>query len=105
MNNNVYKHYKWAYEIYRNLLPELYGLSVQELFPTAVMCAVFDDTYLRNDIGILIPVLIWCIQELGEQLCKVESQYLPFFVYNNITQLRLIKTSKSKCIYLCKKQQ
>ena len=54
LSNNVYKHYEWAYEIYRILLPELNGLSVKELFPTAVMCAVFHHAYLILDYGMLI---------------------------------------------------
>ena len=58
LSNNVYKHYEWAYEIYRILPKELYGLSAQEVqevfLPTAVMCAVFHHAYLILDYGMLI---------------------------------------------------
>ena len=58
LSNNVYKHYEWAYEIYRILPKELYGLSAQEVqevfLPTAVMCAVFHHAYLILDYGMQI---------------------------------------------------
>jgi len=75
LSTYLYKPYEWACEKYGILPRERYGLSaqeVQQVFPTAVTRAVFDDAYLSLDYDMLIPVLVRCIQELDQRLSEVE---------------------------------
>ena len=103
LSNNVYKHYEWAYEIYRILSKELYGLSAQEVqevfLPTAVMCAVFHHAYLILDYGMLILSSFDVYKNSKNVYAKWNRKNYTFMcVCNNTTLMPLIEKTMIKNI-------